>query len=211
MIEKLLNQMRLQAQMMLSNVAFTSMGTLANYDPINYMVKVLIEPQDPQTPNQNLTGWIPLLSPWVGNNWGMFAPPTLGATCVVLFSDGSFGAPIAAQMVFNNINRPLAVDSGEFWLVHQSGSALKFTNDGNVSLTTNSTLNATGTTVNVQGTTVNVDGDSVNLGKISAGSLQKLLLESASTIYNTHTHASTGAPPVPLMTAADISIYTEAN
>jgi hypothetical protein len=130
---------------------------------------------------------------------------------VVLFSDGSFGAPIAAQMIFNNINRPLAVDAGEFWLVHQSGSALKFTNDGNVSLTTSATLNVIGDTVNVQGTTVNVDGDTVNIGKLSAGSLQKLLLESASTIYNTHTHASNGDPPVPLMTPADISIYTEAN
>lgn len=197
MIEKLLNQMRAQAQMVISNVALTRMGTIANYNPTTYQVKVFIEPQDTEAPNNTLTGWIPLLSSWVGNGWGMFAPPSIGAACALHFSEGNFGAPFAAQMLFNNTNLPVAVQSGEFWLVHESGSTLKLTNDGNVTLSGN--------------VTVNIDAQNVNIGNLTAGNLQKLLTATAATVYNAHSHPSNGAPPDMLMTSTDMTQYTEAN
>jgi len=200
MIEKLLNQMRVHARMAMSNVAYTRMGTISSFDPINYYVKVILEPHDPMEPNTSLSGWLPLLSPWVGGNWGMFAPPTIGAACAVHFSEGSSQGGFVSLLTFNSSFRPLAVDAGEFWLVHQTGSFIKLTNNGNIEISANST--------------VNINAENVKIGKLSAGNLMKLLNESAATVYNSHTHptpSGTSSPPTQQMMSADMTQYTEAN
>lgn len=46
---------------------------------------------------------------------------------------------------FTDVEQPPAAPSGEFWLVHKSGSFLKFHNDGTVELTANSTMKYTAT------------------------------------------------------------------
>jgi hypothetical protein len=60
------------------------------------------------------------------------------ATCAFPVRYQFFGADLEAGFVeallYNDVDRPLSVPSGEFWLVHQSGSFLKFTDDGNVSV-----------------------------------------------------------------------------
>jgi hypothetical protein len=61
MIEKLRNQMRLESKRVDSTEANTRMGIVDGYDPSHYAVKVRIQPED------RLTGWMPLASPWVGN------------------------------------------------------------------------------------------------------------------------------------------------
>lgn len=136
-MREMLNEMRRQAINTVNNRASTRLGTVAGYDPANYLVRVSIEPDG------NLTRWIPLLSPWVGNGWGMFCPPSLGDQVEVEFQEADYDAPISCMRFFTDANRPLNVPSGEFWLVHKTGSLLKFHNDGTIELHSTSDLNAT--------------------------------------------------------------------
>jgi uncharacterized protein involved in type VI secretion and phage assembly len=206
MIDKLLNLMKLHSQMATSGVAYSRYGTITNYDPDNYKVRVIIEPQDTEDSTKSITGWLPLMSAFVGPEWGMFAPPTIGAICAVHFSEGSFLSPFVSMLGFNNKNRPLSVQSDEFWIVHKSGSFLKFTNDGNVSISSSQT-------VNITAETANIDAENVNLGDTS-GALEALLNETAQAVYNTHTHAVSGAAtlvPTQLMTSMSLTDKTRAN
>jgi phage baseplate assembly protein gpV len=128
MMNAMQNQMRLQAQRALENQAKIRIGIIDGYDPSHYSVKVRIQPEN------ILTGWLPLTSPWVGNGWGMYAPPSLGDIVDVHFQQNDPNAAFVVQKFFSNTVQPLAVPSGEFWLVHASGSSLKMTNDGNITI-----------------------------------------------------------------------------
>lgn len=124
----LMNQVRIQAQMAAADSTSAKTGLVSGYDATNYSVKVTLQPEGIET------GWIPLLSPWVGNGWGMFCPPTVGDMVEVQFEQGGAEAAFACLRFFNDQDRPLAVGAGEFWLVHKSGSSLKLTNDGKLSI-----------------------------------------------------------------------------
>ncbi len=136
-MNKLLAAMNMQAQKATQNRATTRHGIVTSYDPNNYAVKVSIQP------NGELTGWIPLKSLWVGNNWGLFTPPNIGDACEVDFQEGDASVATSGLRFFSDVKRPLPCPSGEFWLVHKSGSLLKFHNDGSVELTSNQNLTAT--------------------------------------------------------------------
>ena len=103
-------------------------GIVTSYDPNRYAVRVSIQPEGFGT------GWLPLASPWIGNGWGMFAPPSIGDMIEVGFQEGSPEAGYACLRFYSTQAQPLPCPSGEFWLVHQSGSRLKLCNDGSVEL-----------------------------------------------------------------------------
>lgn len=132
-----LNRMLLAAQMAGDMRAGTRLGIISAWDSSMYSAKVKIQPGDIET------GWLPVLSPWVGNGWGLFAPPSVGDLVEVQFQDDDIDAGFVCQRFYNDVDRPLAVAPGEFWLVHQSGSALKFKTDGSVELIAAGNLNAT--------------------------------------------------------------------
>ena len=136
-MKRMLNAMRREAMQAMGERASTRLGTVQSYDAGNYAVRVSIEPEG------NLTGWIPVLSPWVGNGWGIFCPPTAGDLVEVQFQEDDHNAALSCMRLFTDANRPLPVPSGEFWLVHKTGSLLKFHNDGTVDLHSQSDLNAT--------------------------------------------------------------------
>ncbi len=115
----------------------TRIGTITGYDPGTCTVKVMIQPDEVET------GWIPLLSPWVGNGWGMVCGPNIGDAVKVSFERGNLDTGVAELRFFNDVDRAPGASSGEFWLIHKSGSLLKFTNDGKVLLTSHSDLMAT--------------------------------------------------------------------
>jgi hypothetical protein len=120
----MLNAMRQQAHAALGDVALPSTGIVRSYDPTKYAVRLELQPQG------NMTGWIPLLTPWVGNGWGMFCPPTIGDLLEVTFLNGDINSGVAGLRAFNDQDLPLPVPSGEFWLVHAAGAFLKVSNDG---------------------------------------------------------------------------------
>ena len=111
-MKRLLNVMRIQAQMAMSDVTYVKTGMVSGYNPDNFTVKVTLQPEDVET------GWLPLLSPWVGNGWGMFCAPAYGDQMEVQFEQGSSEAAFACMRFFNDTARPLPAPSGEFWLVH---------------------------------------------------------------------------------------------
>lgn len=127
-IARLANAMRAQALLAGNSHADTRVGLVTGYDPNRYAVKVSLMPEGVET------GWLPLLSPWVGDGWGLFAGPSVGDLVEVGFEQGSFEAGYAAMRFYNDQDRPLPCPSGEFWLAHRSGSLLKFRNDGTIEL-----------------------------------------------------------------------------
>lgn len=137
MKSKLENTIRLQVARVLARWFGSRIGVITSYDPNRHAVKVTYQPDGIQS------GWMPLAAAWVGNNWGLFAAPVLGQTIKVSFLEWALDAPIAELRLYNTANQPLAVQAGEFWLVHKAGSFLKFTNDGKVLFNANTDLDIT--------------------------------------------------------------------
>ena len=142
-MRQIVNEMKRQSQAVLADVALPQTGIVRNYDPAKYQVRVELQPQG------NLTGWIPLLSPWVGNGWGLTCPPTVGDLVEVIFLNGDIDAASAGMRFYNDTDIPLTTPSGEFWLVHASGAFLKLLNNGSATITDGKgatmTLNGDGT------------------------------------------------------------------
>jgi uncharacterized protein involved in type VI secretion and phage assembly len=189
-MEILLDRMRREAARQQDNVGKTKLGTVTSYDPNNFAVKVMLQPEGIET------GWMPVASPLVGNGWGMFLPPSSGDQVIVSFQENGHEVPLATLRLYDDKNRPLIVPSGEMWLVHETGSYLKLTNDGKVS------FNAS--------------------AEIDAGNLSNAVLTLATSaimsIYNGHTHEviAVGSQTAPVqssqqMTTADFTTVLKAN
>jgi phage baseplate assembly protein V len=103
-------------------------GTISSYDKDSYSVKVLIQPEDLET------GWIQLDAHGVGNGWGVVVGPQIGDEVEVSFDNGDPNLGCVTGRYFNDTNTPPPVPSGETWIVHSTGSVLKFNNDGTVTL-----------------------------------------------------------------------------
>ncbi len=201
----LLNAMRLQAQRALAESTTSRQGVVTSYDPDNYAARVTLQPDGLNT------GWLPIAALWVGNNWGCYAPPNIGDACCVEFINGDLNAGFLECRFWNNAARPLSVPSGEFWLVHQTGSLLKFHNDGsvefdahtnltmtvggNLSMTVdgNVTANITGTTeITSESATINgntqIDGNLVVSGSIEDQNGAKGTMQHIRDVYDSHSH-----------------------
>lgn len=148
-MQSFINAIKGHALEALSNKAFScEIGRITSYDPSTRLVIVEIHPATEDDPSL-ITGWIPLGTPWAGNGWGLYAAPALNTLCTVLFQQGSNQQPIAATPLFDGSNAPLAVDSKEFWIVHESGSSIKFTNDGNVLISSSTQIDLQAPTINI--------------------------------------------------------------
>jgi hypothetical protein len=200
MSDKFLNAIRQQASLANSNRIFVTTGIITAYDPTNYLVQVQTDAATEDYPACQ-TGWIPLGSMWIGNSWGMFAPPNLGDVCSVYYQDGDSQVPFASVRFFGNTALPLAVQSGEFWLVHKSGSFFKLTNDGKLTLSGNAEIDITAPIINITSPEINVvasthfhvDSPDIQLGDL-LGDLQNLINAKFEDTFNNHTH---GGGPVP--------------
>lgn len=207
-MKKLLNAMRMQAMQAMGEVAQVRIGLIDSYDANNYCAKVKIQPENV------LTGWLPVTSQWVGNGWGMFAPPSIGDLVEVHFQEGSFEAGIINMRFFNDVARPLNVPSGEFWLQHKSGAYFKLLNNGNatfsdghgasVALNGDGTINSQATQWNHAGN-VTVTGNIIATADISDRNGTKGTVQHIRDNYDLHTHpgvttggGSTGTTSSPL-------------
>ena len=122
----------------------------------------------------------------------MFAPPTPGDMVEVQFQEDNFEAGFIVGRFYNDSDRPLDVPAGEFWLVHKSGSFLKFHNDGTVELNCIGTLTSTAPQWNHAGP-VHVTGDMTVTGNIVAtidiSDHTNKSMSNMRTTYNGHSHA----------------------
>lgn len=105
-------------------------GTITGYDPVNGVVKVAIQPEGRET------NWIKLDCPGVGNGWGVQVGPQLGDEVTVSFESGDPNLGKVTARHTNSLNLPMPVPSGEIWMIHETGSLLKFNTDGTVTLHT---------------------------------------------------------------------------
>ena len=97
-------------------------GLVSSFDPDAYAAKVLIQPENV------LSGWLPIVSAWVGAGWGLAAPLMPGAQVLVIAQEGDAEHGVIIGAVWSTVDRPLAAPAGELWLQHQSGSFLKLHN-----------------------------------------------------------------------------------
>lgn len=171
-----------------NQTAKTRHGIVTSYDPATYSVNVELQP------DKKLTGWIPLVSPWVGNGWGMFCPPSIGDAVEISFQEGDNENGVAGWRFYNDEDRPLPCPSGEFWLVHGTGTYFKLLNDGKILL--NSTAE-------------------IDIGDIGAA-LHTLVHDAFMGLYNGHTHtsANSGSPtsaPNQAMNSSHMTTILRAN
>jgi uncharacterized protein involved in type VI secretion and phage assembly len=115
-------------------------GLITSYDPKKHAVKVAIQPEGVE-----VAGWIPLGAIGVGNGFGIVCGPNLGDMVQVAFDNASPNAPRIVGRFFSNVNMPPAVPSGDTYIVHQSGSALKFNGDGTINVAATSSITYTAT------------------------------------------------------------------
>jgi uncharacterized protein involved in type VI secretion and phage assembly len=123
-IGQLTNALRLHQS---DGSSYPRKGTITSYDG-RCSVKVTIQPDGFET------GWIQLDALGVGNGWGVVSAPQLGDEVSVSFDGGDLNLGSVTARHFNDVAVPMAVPSGETWIVHQSGSLLKFHNDGTVEI-----------------------------------------------------------------------------
>lgn len=155
-------------------------GLVASFDPNAYAAKVLIQPENV------LSGWLPVLSCWVGAGWGLAAPLVPGAQVLVIAQEGDSEQGVVVGAVWSAVDAPLAAPAGEIWLQHQSGSFMKLHNDGTIAL---------------QAPVVNVTGSLVVSGNISDLNGAHGTLAALRNAHDTHAHADpqggqTGLPTV---------------
>ncbi|HQT43872.1 MAG TPA: phage baseplate assembly protein V [Halothiobacillus sp.] len=109
-------------------------GVVSSVNPADHTARVFIQPGDANNPNGILSGWLPIASQWIGNGWGMVCPPSPGDQVFLTSQEGDsdnyviIGRVYAAQ---GGITPPPA-PSGEFWLVHKTGSFIKLLNNGDI-------------------------------------------------------------------------------
>lgn len=171
-MQKLLNIMKMQSYAAQGASSQTRVGTISAYDPSNHSAKVILQPDGQES------GWMPISSPFVGNGWGMFCAPSIGDMVHVHFMDGNFESGMIGGRSYNDQDRPLPAPSGEFWLVHQKGSLLKFLSDGTIEMQC-STLNLTGNLNVINGNITCPNGDISD---------QHSTMQSMRSTYNSHTH-----------------------
>lgn len=113
------NQMRLQAALEAGRRVSSKYAIVTSYDPDTYSVKLKLQPED------TLTGWMPVGTQQVGNGWGLYAPPSQGDLVKVSFVDGDIESGVVECSLFNDMDRPLPVPSGELWLVSRGGAKIQ--------------------------------------------------------------------------------------
>ncbi len=191
-VDALINTMQAEAQKAVGTRAAAKKGIVTGYDSTNYCAKVKLMPEGTET------GWLPIGSDWVGNGWGLFAPPSIDDMVQVEFDEGDHQSGSITKRFFNDEDRPLAVDAGEFWLVHKSGSLLKFTNDGDVIVVSdrdllanvgrNLTAIVTGdASVTATGKVLLSSESEVDAGNLGSA-VTKLVKEAFMALFNSHTH-----------------------
>lgn len=192
-IEALLNLMRREAMKAVGERGLVKIGHVSSYDPKAYACKVLLADRDADG-NQIETGWLPIGAQAVGAGWGIFTPPSIHDQVDVHYVEGDHSAGYITVRIFQTGDVGAnQVPSGEYWMIHNSGNGLKFTNDGKISL---------------------IGGTEIDIGK--AGAFLPLVTSAFMAIFNGHTHVcatpgSASAVPTPLMTTAQLTTILKAN
>ncbi len=127
-MERILNIIKQHAGALDQGSSQPRFATVTSVNPATATAKVTLQPEGV------LSGWLPILSPWIGAGWGMCCPPAPGDQVLVLAQEGDAEHGIIIGRAFSNAQTPLATPVGELWLVHGSGSFVKLLNDGTIQM-----------------------------------------------------------------------------
>ena len=103
-------------------------GKVTSVDPAAGTVRVQLQPEGV------LTGWLPLLSPWVGAGWGVSCPPSPGDQVFILSQEGDADNGVVVGRTWSEQSPMPSTPVGELWLTHQSGSYVRLLNNGTISM-----------------------------------------------------------------------------
>jgi len=182
----MMNQIAMRSQMAAGGFSGTRQGVITAYDPVEYAIKVALQPTGEET------GWIPLGTPWAGNGWGLAAGPMIDAEVQIDFDSGQIGVQMAGNQFYNNVDRCPGPPSGEFWIVHQSGSLLKFLNTGEILVSSGLRLTYTAPQHHFTDGDVLIDQNLTVVGNISDLNGAHGNIQAIRTTYSGHTHRENG-------------------
>jgi len=128
MLDRLTNALKAHAASQDNSFGQSKFGTITSVNSKAGTARVMIQPEGV------LSGWLPVLSQWVGNGWGMMCLPQPGDQVLLVPQDGDIEQGVIIGRTYSLQQAPPAAPVGEFWLVHQSGSFLKLCNDGTVQI-----------------------------------------------------------------------------
>lgn len=131
MTNMLSNILKSHASTLDKSIGQVKFGTVASVNPNDATVRVIVQPEGV------LSGWLPILSHWVGSGWGMVCPPTPGDQVALIPQEGDIEQGIVVGCLFSSKQLPPPAPSGEFWLVHAGGTSLKICNDGTIRINGN--------------------------------------------------------------------------
>jgi phage baseplate assembly protein gpV len=209
------NTTRLAAERLYALRALTRFGIVDRYDPATNRARIVLQPSaDGLTP---MTGYLPVLTQWLGNGWGAVAPVQKGDQVLVVFAQDHADSGVVVGRLFDNIHPPpIRSDgepavAGELLLVHQSGSRLQLTNDQKVLVNGALEIDLSAPTISITASqSVAVTAPAVTISA-QGQSVETLLTSAAAQLFNTHTHPGTGAPPSQQMTNADMTATLKAS
>jgi phage baseplate assembly protein gpV len=142
-MDRLLNALKAQGSNQDQAAGTPRFGLVTSVDPATATARVTLQPEGV------LTGWLPLLSPWVGAGWGLVCLPSPGDQMLVIPQEGDAEHGLIMAGTWSAQAPPPIAPVGEFWLVHRSGSSLKLQNDGTFRI--NGDLHVTGDVYDTHG------------------------------------------------------------
>ena len=125
-MDDFLNALKAQAAGMEQRIGQPRFGVVSSVDPARATARVVLQPEGV------LSGWLPVLSPWIGAGWGMVCPPSPGDQVLVLWQEGEAEHGVIVGRAFSDTQAAPKAASGELWLVHKSGTYVKLRNDGSI-------------------------------------------------------------------------------
>lgn len=127
-MDRLLNTFKAYSGAQDAAVGQPRFAKVTSVDPALATVRVQLQPEGV------LTGWLPMLSPWIGNVWGLTCPPSPGDQVLVLPQEGDAENGIVLGRAWSGDSSIPVTPVGELWLTHKSGSYIRLLNDGSVSI-----------------------------------------------------------------------------
>ncbi len=156
--EDLLNLIRREVERSLLRIARPRAGVVVSYDPDRHAVQVQWPEEVAEDGDIQQSPWIPIRMTALGAGWGAALGPLPGAHAVVDFLDGNPNTPFVSGFLPSLAEIPPTAQAGEMWLVHQTGSTVKLTSDGSVSVIGTAHVNVTAAgTVTVAGAAIHLN------------------------------------------------------
>jgi phage baseplate assembly protein gpV len=127
-MDRLLNAIKGHSGAQDAAVGQPRFGQVTSVDPVSGTVRVKLQPENV------LSGWLPVLSAWVGTGWGISCPPSPGDQVLVLPQEGDAENGVVVGRAWSDGATVPNTPVGELWLTHKSGSYLRLLNDGTISV-----------------------------------------------------------------------------